>query len=134
MRTFDVQAVEIAAPAAAVFEYVAEPRHLPEWTHAFREAEPGRAVMETPRGAVEVGLEIRAAAAQGTIDWVMRFPDGSRAEAASRVVAAGPERSVYSFVLLPPPVPLERLEGALEEQSRILRDELEQLRRRLGER
>jgi hypothetical protein len=43
------------------------------------------------------------------------------------------DRSIYTFVLEAPPVPLERLEGALAEQSRILIKELATLARRIGE-
>jgi hypothetical protein len=36
--------------------------------------------------------------------------------------------TVYTFVLLPPPVPLEQLEGALEQQSHTLKEELARLK------
>lgn len=65
---------------------------------------------------------------RGTIDWTMIFPDGSAARAYSRVIAVG-DRILYSFVLTAPPVPLEQLEGALEQQSRTLSEELARLRR-----
>lgn len=38
------------------------------------------------------------------------------------------ERCVYSFVLTPPPVPLEQMEGALAAQSITLAKELRQLK------
>jgi hypothetical protein len=60
MKTFDVQTVEIDADFTRAFEYIAEPRKLPEWTAAFRSISDGRAVMETPAGSVEIGLEVRA--------------------------------------------------------------------------
>jgi hypothetical protein len=66
------------------------------------------------------------------IDWTITFPDGAVAKAASRVTPHG-ERSIYTFVLEAPPVPLERLEGALAEQSRILTMELAALARLLGD-
>ena len=44
----------------------------------------------------------------------------------------GADRSIYSFVLLAPPVPLERLEGAFAEQAKILGEELATLQERLG--
>jgi tRNA-specific 2-thiouridylase len=69
-----------------------------------------------------------ASEARGTIDWYMTFPDGSVADAFSRIIPIGPDRCVYAFVLTPPPVPLEKLEGALDEQSRTLADELGRLR------
>lgn len=130
MTSFDVQGIEIGAPAGAVFAYVADPARLPEWTSAFRSAGNGRAVLATPRGAVEIRLEVLASTAAGTVDWIMTFPDGSRGTAFSRVVPIG-DRSVYSFVLTAPPVPLEEVEGALAEQARTLREELRRLKTRL---
>jgi hypothetical protein len=44
------------------------------------------------------------------------------------VITQGNDRSLYSFILTAPPVPLEELEGALEQQSRILKEELTTLR------
>src|SRR5262249_49942095 len=128
MKTFDVQTIEINAPFDRVFGYIADARKLPEWTNAFKSVSNGRAVMETPNGSVEIKLEVHAARSQGTVDWIMTFTEGSVARAYSRVVAADKERSLYSFILMVPPVPLEQLEGALEAQSPILREEL----RRLG--
>ena len=132
MNTFDVQSIEISAPFSAAFRYIADPANLPEWTHAFKHVSDGHATMETAEGAVQVGLRVQASEPYGTIDWMITFPDGAVARAASRVTPHG-ERSIYTFVLEAPPVPLERLEGALAEQSRILATELATLARRLGE-
>ena len=41
------------------------------------------------------------------------------------------DRSVYSFVLMAPPVPLEALEGALSTQMAVLAQELQTLKARL---
>ncbi len=131
MKHFDVQSIEIRAPYDRVFEYLADPTRLPEWTHAFKAVADGRATLATPGGTVEIGLVVKASRECGTVDWALAFPDGSAARAFSRIVAASPERTVYSFVLLPPPVPLEQLEGALAQQSGVLRQELVTLRRRL---
>jgi hypothetical protein len=49
------------------------------------------------------------------------------ARAYSRVVAKDKECSLYSFLLMAPPVPLEQVEGALDAQSQILREELRKL-------
>jgi hypothetical protein len=133
MRDYDVQTVEIGVPFEAAFRYIADPGRLPEWAQAFRSVEAGRASMATPRGDVDVTLEVRASREQGTVDWFMTFPDGSVGRAFSRLVERGP-RTLYSFVLLAPPVPLEQLEGALAEQSRILRDELATLQKILEKR
>ncbi len=131
MEDFDVQTVKLAAPFDEAFRYVADPQTLPEWTRAFRSVSDGRATLATPRGAVEVGLEVRASRETGTVDWIMTFPDGSVGRAFSRLVDRG-NRSLYSFILLAPPVPLEQVEGALAEQSRTLREELATLRRKLA--
>jgi hypothetical protein len=131
MRTFDVQSIELDAPFAAAFRYLADPANLPDWTHAFRAADDRRATLVTPRGVVEVGLRVDASEAHGTIDWTMTFPDGGAAKASSRLVPHG-DTTVYTFVLLAPPLPLEELEGALAAQSRILADELSTLARRLA--
>jgi hypothetical protein len=83
--------------------------------------------MATPAGAVEVGLRVKGSASEGTIDWHMTFPDGNVAMAYSRLVPESAEYSIYSFILMAPPVPLEQLEGTLNQQAHILRDELTKL-------
>ena len=60
MRMFDVQGIEIVATRAKVFEFLKEPGNLPQWAHAFVSAEEGRARLETPAGAVDVGLDVSA--------------------------------------------------------------------------
>jgi len=77
-------------------------------------------------------LRVDASESHGTIDWTITFPDGGVAHADSRVTPHG-DHCVYTFVLKAPPVALERLEGALAEQSRILTSELTTLARRLGD-
>ena len=84
--------------------------------------------MRTPSGEVEIGLDVRASVQTGTVDWYMTFPDGSIAVAYSRVVELNCDSCVFSFNLMPPPVPLEQLEGALEMQSKILAEELAKLK------
>jgi len=130
MPTFDVQSIELDVPAAQAFRYLARPATLPEWTHAFTFADDRQATMVTPGGAVQVGLRVDASAIHGTVDWTMTFPNGAIARAHSRLIPHG-ERSIYTFVLEAPPVPLEELEGALAEQSRILKRELSTLAERL---
>jgi len=132
MRDFDVQTIEIGAPFDVAFRYVADPGMLPAWTHAFRSVADGRATLVTPRGTIEVGLEVKASLASGTIDWVMTFPDGSLGKAFSRLVGIATDRTLYSFVLLAPPVPLEQLEGALAEQVEIRAEELATLQKRVS--
>lgn len=127
MKTFDVQSIEVQAPFDRVFDYLAKADNLPEWTSAFKSVGEGRARLHTPNGSVEIALAVNASRAQGTVDWKMTFPDGNITTAYSRVVKAGNDHSIYSFILMAPPVPLERLEGALEQQSRTLQEELGRL-------
>ena len=124
MKRFDLQGIELETSAARAFAYLADPTNLPSWTNAFAEASDSDATMRAPEGEVRVGLEVRAAAENGTVDWFMNFPDGSVATAFSRLVPLAESRCAYTFVLTPPPVALEMLEGALEAQSVILAEEL----------
>ena len=127
MSTFRVESVRLAAPFEKAFEYIAAAKNLPHWTHAFKAARDGQATIETPAGAAEVGLKVVASKLQGTIDWYMTFPDKSVASAFSRLVPEDKGHCIYSFILLAPPVPLERLEGALNDQVHTLRQELGEL-------
>jgi len=128
VKNFDIQGIDLSVPVERAFSFIADPGHLPIWTSAFASVAKGRAVMRTPSGEVDIELGVRASAEHGTVDWRMTFADGSVATAFSRLVAIDPEHCVYSFVLTPPPVPLEQLEGALNEQSRTLAEELRKLK------
>lgn len=128
MRMFDVQGIEIAAPARQVFEFLREPANLPRWAHAFVAAANGRAWLETAAGAVDVGLGVTADAETGIVDWRLAFPDGSVGLAQSRVTETTRGTCIYSFVLHAPPVPLERVEGALDVQRSRLQSELATLK------
>ena len=129
MTTFDIQAIEIRADPKHVFEFVRNPANLPKWTHAFRSADNERAQLETPAGSIEVGLRTEANLSAGTVDWRLAFPGGTVALAHSRVTETTRDTCIYAFVLHAPPVPLEQVEGALDQQSATLRDELATLRR-----
>ncbi len=98
MKTFDVQGIEIRVPCSEALAFIADPTHLPKWTHAFSSVSEGRALLRTPNGEVGIGLEVHVSAQEGTVDWEMAFPDGSVATAYSRLVAVGRDRSIYSFV------------------------------------
>jgi hypothetical protein len=128
MTPFDVQAIGIRRPYEEVFRYVADPGTLPLWTHAFAKVERGRAELQTPSGAVTIDLEVVANADVGTVDWIMAFPDGSVGRAHARVVRNVDDSSILAFVLLAPPVPQELIEGTLEQQRGILREELQRLK------
>lgn len=128
MRMFDVQGIEITAPRGKVFEFLRQPANLPRWAHAFVSAENGRACLETPAGAVDVGLRVTADAETGIVDWHLAFPDGSVGLAQSRVTETTRGTCIYSFVLHAPPVALEHVEGALEAQGAQLQSELATLK------
>jgi hypothetical protein len=128
MRMFDVQGIEIAAPRRKVFEFLCEPANLPRWAHAFVSAGNGRARLETPAGAVDVGLGVTADADTGVVDWRLAFPDGSVGIAQSRVTETTRGTCIYSFVLHAPPVALEHVEGALDAQGALLHSELATLK------
>ena len=128
MRTFDVQGIEITAPRHKIFEFLRDPVNLPRWTHAFVSAGKRRARLETPVGAVDVGVDVTADAETGVVDWRLAFPDGSVGLAQSRVTVTTRGTCIYSFVLHAPPVALEHVEGALEAQSAQLRSELATLK------
>lgn len=81
-----------------------------------------------PRRVVPVQLEDNLDLANGVIDTKITFPDGSVAMAYSRLVALGDTSCAYSFLLTPPPVALERIEGALRDQAEILEEELQTLK------
>ena len=131
-KTFHVESVEISTPVEVAFAYISDMQNLPAWTHAFKEVERGKALMETPAGSIEVGIEVIASRQLGTIDWFMTMPDGTVASAFSRVTPLGKERTAYSFVLLAPPVPLGQVEGSLNRQVVTLRQELAKLTDILG--
>src|SRR5229473_2478598 len=128
MRMFDVQGIEIMAPRGTVFDFLRHPNNLPRWAHAFSSAGDGRARLETPAGAVDVRLHTSADEGAGTVDWRLEFPDGSIGLAQSRVTETTRGTCIYSFVLHVPPVPLERVEGALEAQRATLQSELATLK------
>ena len=132
MKNFDVQSVSINANFEKVFNYIAEPKNLPKWTKAFSSADSKKAVLSTPNGQLEVGLEVKASMELGTIDWHMTMPDNTIASAYSRVTPNG-KTSVYSFVLMAPPGPIEQVEGTLKQQMELLREELQNLQKILGE-
>lgn len=128
MRMFDVQGIEIRAPRGKVFEFLRNPGNLPQWAHAFKSADDGRARLETPAGVADVHLRTSADAGAGTVDWRLAFPDGSVGLAQSRVTETTRGTCIYSFVLHAPPVALEQVEGALEAQRATLQSELATLK------
>ncbi len=125
---YAIRSTVINAPFQAVFDYIANPLNLPRWTNAFSSANHSDAMLITPMGTVPIELDTNTNPQFGTIDWLMTFPDQSQGSAFSRVTALSEEHTLYSFTLTPPPVPLEQLEGALEQQTGILEQELAHLK------
>lgn len=128
MKTFDVQAISLNVSQQKAFTFIADAMRLPEWAQAFVSVAGKRALMRTPNGEVEIDLDVRASAENGTVDWYMTFPDGSTAVAYSRVVELSHDNCAYSFILTPPSAPLEQLEGAWDMQSKMLTEELTKLK------
>jgi uncharacterized protein YndB with AHSA1/START domain len=128
MRMFDVQGIEIRASRDKLFQFLRDPRNLPRWAHAFKSADETRARLATPAGAVDVRLRTDSDAESGTVDWRLEFPDGSVGVAQSRITETTRGTCIYTFVLHAPPLPLEQVEGALEQQSATLRQELASLK------
>jgi hypothetical protein len=129
MKTFDLQSITINASFDRAFDFIAAAENLPRWTSAFRRVSGGKALMQSPTGLVEIALSVDASRRCGTVDWFMTFPDGCMAKAYSRLVDRGSDSCIYSFLLTAPPVALENIEGALQQQSGILVEELASLRK-----
>lgn len=123
MERYDVQSIEMNVSFDEAFAFLSDDSQLPRWTNAFASVQGDRAIMRTGGGQVTVTLESRSSPHLGTIDWVMRFPDGSEAFAFSRLVG-GDDHCVFSFILPTPPGSLEALEGDLAAQSVTLAEEL----------
>ena len=126
MKMYDVQAIELPTSLGKAFEYISTPGNLPGWTSAFKEADEKSALLVTPNGELKISLRT-ITNQSGTIDWYMTMPDGSVAKAFSRLTDLPNGNVLYSFVLLAPPVPIEQVEGTLEQQKQILSTELERL-------
>lgn len=129
-QNFDVQSIAIKADPKKVFEFVAEPANVPKWAIGFSDVEDNKAYMQTPNGKMQVGLKMSSNGALGTVDTIMEMPDGSIGRAYSRIIPNdGGQSAIFSFVLMAPPVPLELLEGTLEEQRKQLAEELQLLKK-----
>ena len=126
IKMYDVQAIELPTSLNKAFEYISMPGNLPGWTSAFKEADEKSALLVTPNGELKISLKT-ITNQSGTIDWYMTMPDGSVAKAFSRLTDLPNGNVLYSFVLLAPPVPIEQVEGTLEQQKQILSTELERL-------
>ena len=111
-----------------VFEFIAKPENLPLWTSAFSKADNKLANMVTPNGQLRIKLKTIVSKESGTVDWVMTMPDSTIGKALSRITRNRDE-AIYTFVLLAPPVHLEKLEEVLSAQKLLLSQELEELKK-----
>jgi len=127
MKTFILEGISIDRPFADVFRFVSDRQTLPLWTKAFKKVTPTGALYETPEGNVQIGLEVNSNREAGSVDWVMTFPDGDVERAYSRVIAENPRRTNVQFFLAPK-VPAEKLAGAIEQFSAVIREEFAVLR------
>ncbi|MCB0372767.1 MAG: hypothetical protein KDD31_07160 [Muricauda sp.] len=127
IKNHDVQSINLSTSTEIAFNYIADPANLSNWTGAFKKADDKTALLITPKGELNIGLETKTNKELGTIDWYMTMPDGSVGVAYSRVTAGPDEKAIYSFVLIAPPVPLEEIEGTLAAQIVQLQEELVKL-------
>ena len=122
---YDVQHIAINASTTTVFNFLAIPENTAKWAKAFSKIKNEKALLQSPMGEVEIGFKVISNNNAGTIDYLMKFPDGSIGKAFSRVTENdGKNTSIYSFTLMVPPVPLEAIEGTLELQKKQLKEEL----------
>ena len=129
-NNFDVQSIGINAHPDKVFQFIAEPTNVPKWALGFSEVDGKTAFMETPAGKMKVEMTMDSNPALGTVDTTMTMPDNSVGMAYSRVLPNdGGQTSIFSFVLMAPPVPLEEIEGTLEAQKKQLAEELQLLKK-----
>jgi len=133
IKNHDVQSINLSTTKEIIFNFIAEPKNLPNWTGAFKEADDKTALLITPNGELKIGLETKTDKELGTIDWYMTMPDGSVGIAYSRVNIGPDEKAIYSFVLVAPLVPLEEIEGTLAAQTEQLKEELIKLESILSE-
>lgn len=126
---YKVKSIALAVPYQKAYNYLADKTKLPEWANAFATVDAdGTALMRTPEGEVPVKIEDTVDEKFGIIDTLMIFPGGNTGIARSRLMPLDDNSCVYSFTLTPPPVELEKLEGALEQQAGILEEELKKLK------
>ena len=123
--------VTIEAPPDRVFQFVANPEHLPRWATGFarsvRRLEDGRWQVETPQGPVS--LTVAADAVTGVVDfWISPAPDVT-VLAASRVIGFE-HGTAYTFTQFKPEAMPDEL---FQAQTRTARAELAGLRRLLEE-
>ena len=99
----DTKSISIEAGPGRVFQFVADPAHLPRWAVGFAKAvrrDGERWLVTTDSGDVPVC--VRADPASGVVDFVMTPDPGTELVASSRVLARG-AGSEYVFTQVQPP-------------------------------
>ena len=117
--------IVINVPRDKAFAYIAEYENIPKWSKNFilkLEKTGSEYTATTPVGKMK--FEIVADKRNGVIDLLM---DGRPLP--TRVVALGPQITLYLFTLiLPPNLPEQEFQGGikgLEEELQLLKDQLE---------
>jgi hypothetical protein len=129
MRSATVTTV-LSAPQPAVFEYMADIEHLPEWATEFaRELRREGDDYKVVNGLGEFFFAIEADAASGVIDMFAGPTKDAMAVFPTRAVALPDGRTAYSFTMFQSP---EMPDDLFEAQYASLRRELANVERLLS--
>jgi hypothetical protein len=129
MRSATVTTV-LSAPQPAVFEYMADIEHLPEWATEFaRELRREGDDYKVVNGLGEFFFTIEADAASGVIDMFAGPTKDAMAVFPTRAVALPDGRTAYSFTMFQSP---EMPDDLFEAQYASLRRELANVERLLS--
>lgn len=99
----DTKTISIEASPGRVFQFLADPAHLPRWAVGFAKAvrrDGDRWLVTTSTG--DVPVRVRADPTTGVIDFVMTPAPGVEVAASSRVLARG-GATEYVFTQVQPP-------------------------------
>jgi hypothetical protein len=129
MRTATVTTV-LSAPQPAVFEYMADIEHLPEWATEFaRELRREGDDYKVVNGLGEFYFTIRADPASGVIDMFAGPTKDQMAVFPTRAVALPDGRTAYSFTMLQSP---DMPDDLFDAQHRSLQREFANIERALN--
>jgi hypothetical protein len=127
MSLCETRSAAIPAPPERVHAYMADPNHVPDWAPGFASAirPEGEHWIATTAGG-EAEIVVVADRAAGTVD-ILSAADRSRG-AFARVIPNGSGCEVLFTLLFAPDTPAEAIEG----QMRVVDDELDAIRQRVG--
>jgi hypothetical protein len=129
MRSATVTTV-LSAPQPAVFDYMSDVEHLPEWATEFaRELRREGADYKVVNGLGEFYFTIRADRASGVIDMFAGPTKDEMAVFPTRAVALPDGRTAYTFTMFQTPGMPDEL---FEAQHASLRREFANIERALG--